>query len=109
MDNDAPLATHQWRFVRTADFDQVLLESGADMAALPHLDQKLWAALSCPTSGIEFNTRMLAHLDRDKDGQIRVPDLLESVEWLGARLMNLDVLTDSRTELPLTDINDGTP
>jgi len=109
MGNDSPSATHQWRFVRTAGFDQVLLESGADVAALPHLDQKLWAVLSCPTSGIEFNARTLAHLDRDKDGQIRVPDILDSVEWLGARLKNLDVLTGGRTELSLTDINDSTP
>ena len=30
---------HQWKFFRAGGFDQVLLESGADLLALPQLDK----------------------------------------------------------------------
>ena len=38
---------------------------------LEHLDQKLWVALACPTSGLEFDSKTLALIDTDKDGRIR--------------------------------------
>jgi hypothetical protein len=84
------------------------LESGADVGALPELDQKLWAALSCPASGIEFDTRTLAHIDTDKDGRIRVPEILAAVKWIEVRLKNLDDLTACAAVLPLDAINEDT-
>jgi hypothetical protein len=36
---------HKWRFFRSGGFDQVRLETGADLKALDQLDPKLWAAL----------------------------------------------------------------
>ena len=109
MDSAKQPADHRWRFARTAGFDQVMLENGADILALPDLDQKLWAALSCPAGGMEFDTRTLTHIDADKDGHIRVPELLASVEWMGKCLKNPDDLTRSETDLPLAAINDTTP
>lgn len=46
-----------WRFFRAGGFDQVRLDTGAELLALDTLDQKLWVALSCPVKGIEFNNR----------------------------------------------------
>jgi hypothetical protein len=43
---------HIWKFFRAGGFDQVRFETGADLVNLPHLNQKLWAALSCPTRGV---------------------------------------------------------
>jgi hypothetical protein len=37
----APGAGHRWKFFRAGGFDQALLETGADLAALDSLDQKL--------------------------------------------------------------------
>jgi len=46
---------HRWRFFRSGGFDQVRLETGADLMSLDQLDQKLWVALSCPVKGLEFD------------------------------------------------------
>lgn len=63
--------THRWRFFRAGGFDQVRLDTGADLLNLDQLDQKLWVALSCPVNGLEFDQRTLNLLDADKDGHIR--------------------------------------
>ncbi|NGP52282.1 hypothetical protein [Thioalkalivibrio sp. XN8] len=74
-------STHAWRFFRCGGFDQVSIESGADLRHLGELDPKLWTALSCPTTGLEFDSRTLALLDTDGDGQIRVPEIVAAVQW----------------------------
>jgi hypothetical protein len=33
---------HAWKFFRVGGFDQVRLDTGADLVALEQLDQKLW-------------------------------------------------------------------
>ena len=71
--------SHRWRFRRLGGFDQVIIDSGDDICHLPELDQKLWAALSCPTTGIELDARTLKLLDSDGDGRIRVPEVLAAV------------------------------
>ncbi len=53
MTNSGP--SKQWQFFRAGGFNQVALNSGADLMALDQLDQKLWVALACPTSGLEFD------------------------------------------------------
>ena len=72
MDTGSP-TPHRWRFFRLGGFDQVRLDTAEDLLRLHELDQKLWAALSCPVSGLEFDPRTLAMLDTDGDGRIRVP------------------------------------
>jgi hypothetical protein len=46
---------HVWRFFRAGGFDQVKLDTGADLMHLDQLDQKLWVALACPITGLEFD------------------------------------------------------
>ncbi|NHA14844.1 hypothetical protein [Thioalkalivibrio sp. XN279] len=74
-------STHAWRFFRCGGFDQVAIETGEDLRHLSELDPKLWTALSCPTTGLEFDARTLALLDTDGDGQIRVPEIVAAVDW----------------------------
>jgi hypothetical protein len=100
---------HRWRFFRSGGFDQVRLETGADLLALDQLDQKLWAALSCPARGLEFDTKTLALIDSAGDGRIRVPEILAAVQWAGAVLKHPDDLTKGASSLPLSAINDATP
>jgi hypothetical protein len=50
-------STHRWRFFRAGGFDQVKLETGADLMSLAELDQKLWVALACPIAGLEFDPK----------------------------------------------------
>jgi len=100
---------HVWQFFRAGGFDQVKLESGADIAALDQLDQKLWVALSCPTRGLEFDAKTLELIDTDKDGRIRVPEIIAAAKWACANLKNPDDLVKGGDALPLGAINDATP
>jgi hypothetical protein len=100
---------HIWKFFRAGGFDQVRLETGADLLALDELDQKLWVALACPTTGLEFDSKTLAMIDTDKDGRIRVPELIAALKWTGKCLKNPDDLLKGGTELPLSAISESTP
>jgi hypothetical protein len=100
---------HTWKFFRAGGFDQVRLETGADLMALDQLDQKLWVALACPTTGLEFDKATLALIDTDKDGRIRAPEVIAATKWAGSCLKNPDDLLKSSASLPLSAINDATP
>ena len=100
---------HTWRFFRAGGFDQVRLDTGADLMALDQLDQKLWVALACPTTGLEFDKATLSLIDTDKDGRIRAPEIIAAAKWAGSCLKNPDDLLKSAAALPLNAINDATP
>src|SRR5437870_2145580 len=100
---------HKWTFFRAGGFDQVRIQSGADLMALDQLDQKLWVALACPATGLEFDGKTLALVDTDKDGRIRAPELIAAAKWAGALLTKPDDLLKSSPDLPLIAINDATP
>lgn len=97
---------HNWRFIRYGGFDQVYLDRVEDFEHLGELDQKLWAALACPTRGLEFDRRTLDYIDADKDGRIRVPELLAAVRWALDQLKDRSVLVSGES-LPLLAINSG--
>ena len=100
---------HVWHFFRSGGFDQVQLASGADLAALGALDPKLWAALACPSTGLEMDPRTLALLDTDGDGRIRLPEVVAAASWAARMLKNPDELLTPEDSLPLAAIDDGTP
>ncbi|HOY57514.1 MAG TPA: hypothetical protein PK640_05165, partial [Verrucomicrobiota bacterium] len=85
-------AAYAWRFFRAGGFDQVKLETGADLLALDQLDQKLWVALACPTTSLHFDARTLELIDTDKDGRVRARELISAVKWAGNLLKNPDDL-----------------
>ncbi len=99
--------THTWNFFRAGGFDQVQIDNGADLLALKELDQKLWVALSCPTRGIEFDTRTLDLIDSDKDAHVHANEVLGAIAWAGGLLKNPDLLVNGSDRLALADINDG--
>jgi len=107
--NEKSSGPHKWRFARVGGFDQVRLETGADVLALDQLDQKLWASLSCPTHGLELDPGTLELIDNDGDGRIRVPEILDAVKWIGTVLKNADDLIKRADVLPLSAINESTP
>ena len=104
--NNHSAGAHRWRFFRFGGFDQVAIDTGDDLKHLGQLDPKLWTALSCPTTGLEFDARTLALMDGDGDGQIRVPEVLEAVSWACERLKNPQVMFKAGG-LPLGAIDDG--
>lgn len=89
----------RWRFYRAGGFDQVQLNSPEDLAGLRGLDQKLWAALACPTRNLTLDARLLEYLDPKRNGRIRAPDLLDTVDWTLARLADPQLLFNQE---PLT-------
>lgn len=101
-------SNHVWSFSTVGGVKRVNLESGADLLALEHLDQKLWTALSCPVSGLEIDSKTLALIDADGDGHIRVPEILIAVKWLTGLLKNADDVLKQGNSLPLSAINDET-
>jgi hypothetical protein len=101
--------SYRWRFFRAGGFDQVKLETGADLLALDQLDLKLWVALACPASGLEFEQATLALIDTDKDGRVRAPELIAAVKWAGSMLKNPDDLVKNTGSLRPAVINDANP
>ncbi|HUG10554.1 MAG TPA: hypothetical protein VMM36_06050 [Opitutaceae bacterium] len=99
---------HRWNFMRVGGLDQVRFTSGADLAALDTLDQKLWVALSCPSRGLEFDTKTLGLIDTDGDGRIRAPELIAAIKWATARLKSPESLINNGSGLPLDAIDDST-
>ncbi len=106
---NAATSSHRWRFFRAGGFNQVVLNSGADLLNLDQLDQKLWVALACPTTGVEFDKTTLALIDTDKDGRVRAPELIAAVKWAGGLLKNPDDLLKGSPTLQPAAINDANP
>ena len=100
---------HRWLFSRIGGFNQVRLQRAEDLAALPQLDQKLWAALACPVNGLALDAATLKLVDSDGDGRIRVPEVLAAVRWAMERLRDPEDLLRGSARLPLSAINDQNP
>lgn len=96
--------SHRWQFFRAGGFDQVQISTPEDLAHLGTLDQKLWAALACPTDSLEIDQRMLAYIDLNGDGRIRAREMLDAVNWTLARLSDPSVLF-SDEPLPLSALS----
>ncbi len=105
----SPTNSHKWRFYRAGGLDQVRFETGADVANLAELDPKLWVALACPVKGLEFDEHTLARIDTDKDGRVRVPEIIGAVQFLKDHLRNLDTLIKGDSALSLDAIDDAKP
>jgi hypothetical protein len=50
----------------------------------------------------------LAWIDSDKDGKIRVPEILAAVRWIVGLVNNPDELIERKTSMPLSAINQNT-
>lgn len=98
--------SHAWQFFRAGGFDQVQISTPEDLAKLNQLDQKLWAALACPTGTLEIDQRMLAYIDTNNDGRIRATEIISAVDWTLARLSDPSVLF-SKAPLPLSALSNS--
>jgi hypothetical protein len=101
--------SHTWKFFRAGGFNQVVIGSGDDLVNLDQLDQKLWVALACPTTGVEFDKATLAMIDTDQDGRVRAPELIAAAKWAGGLLKNPNDLLKGNSTLQPAAINDAKP
>jgi len=98
---------HHWKFVRIGGVDQVVIRNGADITHLDELDQKLWVALACPASNVEFDCRTLQLLDSDKDGRLRATEILAACQWVKVIFKEPSELLKGSDSVPLASINDA--
>lgn len=103
-----PKADFKWMFVRRGGLDQVKFRSGDDIRRLGELDPKLWVALSCPAKNLEFDQRTLTLVDADRDGRIRIPEIIKAAGWLCERLKDPGVVINPKDSMPLDVINSST-
>ncbi len=97
-----------WKFHRIGGLDQVTLRTADELRHLAELDPKLWGALSCPASNLEFDQRTLDLVDADRDGRIRIPEVIAAVEWACARLADPAAMVDPPEAMPLAHIRTDT-
>ena len=86
------MENYEWKWFWAGRMPQVSLATGADISNLAKLDRKFWLAISMPVKGVRFDSRMLKFMDSDGDGRIRTAEVIESIEFLKAKGVNLDDL-----------------
>ena len=101
MDSDA----YKWKYRDLGGMARVNIETGEDIAHLGELDQKVWTVLSCPVTGLEFDEKTLIILDSNKDGSIRVGEVVAAANYLCSALTDRDLLVKETDVLPLGAIN----
>ncbi|HMV65347.1 MAG TPA: hypothetical protein PKA64_00760, partial [Myxococcota bacterium] len=87
---------------------QLRLASADDLAQIGELDRARWGATSMPIDQMFCDPRVLAHLDADHNGRVRVDEILEAQRWLWAHLSGRDGVTEKRDVLRLTDVDTST-
>ncbi len=100
--------TYDWKFNLIGGITRVSIETGDDIAHLDELDQKLWTVLSCPVKGLEFDEKTLALMDSDKDGKIRVNEVVAAAQWLRNVLTDMDYLTEGKDSIKFSQIKSDT-
>ena len=97
---------YKWGFQNIGGSTRVKIQSGEDFRHLGELDQKMWTVLSCPTSGLEIDSKSLQYMDVDQDGKIHVNDVINTANWLTDVVKNPDLLLESKDGIALENINE---
>lgn len=92
---------HTWHFIQTGGLVQLQFKSIDDVLELKNLDPKLWVALTCPVKGLEFSEETLNLLDTDKNGRVRVPEILEAVEYIKTYFKKPEIIMEKGDSIPL--------
>lgn len=98
---------YDWTFASIGGVTRVTINSGADIAHLGELDQKLWTVLSCPVKGLEFDEQTLQLMDTDADGKIRVNEVVAASKWLTSTVKDADKLLLGEDHIAFADINEA--
>jgi len=103
----AEAGAYRWKFFRSGGVEQVVLDTGDDIAALPTLDLKLWMALAVPMTSVAFDERTASFIDTDHDGRIRPEEALVAVAWAKEAFKNLGDLIPGSDEVAFSSIRDA--
>ena len=102
------MSKHIWKFANIGGNTRVVITNGKDIQHLAELDEKLWAVLACPVSGLEIPDESLKHMDDNGDQKIHIADVVRTAQWLCQVLRDPQVLFECKAVLALTDIQDET-
>lgn len=102
------MSKHIWKFANIGGNTRVVITNGKDIQHLAELDEKLWAVLACPVSGLEIPDESLKCMDNNGDSKIHVADVVNTAQWLCQVLRDPQVLFEGKAALALTDIQDET-
>ena len=72
-----------------------------DVLNLRDLDPKLWTALACPVQGLEFSEETLSVLDSDKNGRVRIPEILAAVDYIKKYFAKPEIIMNKGDSIPL--------
>lgn len=97
--------SYNWNYTYVGGVPRVQMATGADIAHLDELNEKLWTVLSCPVKGLEIDEKSLGYIDANKDGQVHVTEVQAAAKWLCAVLKDADLLLRGVDRLSLSDIN----
>ena len=86
------MSKYKWSWFRAGRIAQVALKNGDDIANLASLDKKYFMAMSLPIKSVRYDRRMLELMDTDKDGRIRISEVLAAIEFLKAKGVDLNAL-----------------
>ena len=97
---------HEWHFVQRGGLLQVQLSTIEDVLNIDKLDPKYWTALTCPVKGLEFSEETLTLLDSDKNGRVRIPEILDGVEYIKKYFQKPGVIMSKGDSIPLDAMAD---
>lgn len=84
---------------------QLRLETAEEIRYIRELDKARWSATSAPLEQFYCDPQVLAYLDTDNNGRIRVHELLEAQQWLYANLTGREGFERGSDELQLSSLD----
>lgn len=97
---------HKWHFSQAGGLLQVQFSTIEDILNIDQLDPKLWTALACPVKGLEFSEETLNLLDLDKNGRVRVPELLAGIAYIKKYFAKPEIIMEPGDTIPLDALSD---
>lgn len=97
---------YKFRFIQQGGLVQVQISKIEDVLNLNKLDPKLWTILACPVKGLEFSEETLSLLDTDKNGRVRVPEILATVDYIKKYFADPSVIMTKGDTIPLSALSD---
>ncbi len=97
----------KFRFFKTGGFEQLIITTPEDLAAIENLDPKLFVVLAMPTKNVDGDAKTLSLIDTDKDGRIRVPEIKSAVSFLRENLNDFSAFFAKKSSFPRASIKAG--
>ena len=97
---------HFWHFVQNGGLIQPEISTIDDVLNLKNLDPKMWTALACPVSGLEFSEETLNLLDSDKNGRVRVPEILSVISYIKKYFAKPEIIMTEGDSIPLEALSE---